>query len=193
MGTHEPEPLSWFEPEVGEVVIDVGAHIGAYTMRAALRGCRVVAVEPESASFCILLHNIALNRVSQSVLALQEAISNRIGKARLSVARSQNTGSSSLQRRVSEHFQEVNVESLDSLISRADIVAVDWLKIDVEGDELNVLSGAETTLSKTRKIVVEVTPESESDVEHVLASKGFKLTRKDRPLKPAYLFLERLA
>jgi hypothetical protein len=52
---------------------------------------------------------------------------------------------------------------------------VDWLKIDVEGSELNVLNGGEETLQKTRRVIVESKAADRGAVMSRLLSRGFEV------------------
>src|SRR5438445_13762141 len=74
---HEPRTSSWFRVKPGDVVVDVGAHIGRYTLMAARYASRVVAVEPEPSNFFALLSNIRFNSYS-NVTALCVALSSHV-------------------------------------------------------------------------------------------------------------------
>lgn len=58
----EPETIAWIEGlAASDLLLDVGKGVGTYTMLAAARGHRVLAVEPEAGNYCLLHRNIALN------------------------------------------------------------------------------------------------------------------------------------
>ena len=67
--TEEPETIAWiddFQPD--DVLLDIGANIGAYTLyAAAVRGIRVIAIEPSTENFATLCRNIRENYVSHLV------------------------------------------------------------------------------------------------------------------------------
>lgn len=74
----EPETLGWiqgFGP--GETMLDVGANVGLYSLYAAHRGHRVLALEPESQNFALMNENIHLNGLVSRVTAYCLALSNR--------------------------------------------------------------------------------------------------------------------
>ena len=75
MTIHEDELIQYFKPEAGDTVVDVGAHIGLYTLIASNRvgsSGKVFAIEPDPMNFEILVQNIRLNNL-ENVLALNYA------------------------------------------------------------------------------------------------------------------------
>ncbi len=190
LGTQEPEVLSWFMPRSGHTVVDIGAHIGCYSLRAARLRCTVIAIEPAVPSYNILRKNLQMNAF-HSVIALQEAVRDKQGIGQISVHALGQTGSSSFQKRVSDQLQKVKVETLDSITEALRIDKIDWLKIDVEGDELKVLDGATRSLAITQKIIVEVGDATGASLTTRLNSQGFRLTKIQRQATVAYLLFER--
>ena len=73
----EPGTVSWIEEmSEGEVLLDVGANVGLYSLCAArFRGARVFAFEPESQNFALLNANIHRNGLQDAVLAYSVALS----------------------------------------------------------------------------------------------------------------------
>jgi len=120
-------------------VVDVGAHHGAYAVVlgkiAQERGGKVIAIEPNPASFTVLARNVALNGLEGTVALEQVAITQRSSTVRLALL-----GSESF---VSEESQpdtlEVKGEPLSDVLRRHGVSHVDLLIIDVEGAELPVL------------------------------------------------------
>ena len=68
-----------------DVFLDVGAHIGIYTIRLAQRVLKVIALEPEPRNYNFLLKNIAINGVKNKVIALPIVASDKDGYADLCV------------------------------------------------------------------------------------------------------------
>ena len=68
----EPDTLEWIDGfEAGDVLYDIGANVGAYSVYAAKRRAwRVIAVEPNPFSFHVLARNMALNGVQGAVTPL---------------------------------------------------------------------------------------------------------------------------
>jgi FkbM family methyltransferase len=79
---HEPDTQSWIDDHVkpDDVLWDIGANIGAYTLYAGLtRAVRVVAFEPLASTYAMMADNIALNGIGDRAMALCAALSNASG------------------------------------------------------------------------------------------------------------------
>ena len=120
---HEPATTKWFKVQTDEVVVDVGAHIGRYTLMAAANDARVIAIEPDPSNFRLLERNVKLNGRSNVVL-LSQAMTARPGTLLLSPAPPWNTGISSVRSNNEERLsnssssREVRVsgETLDNTV-----------------------------------------------------------------------------
>jgi FkbM family methyltransferase len=151
-----------FRPRPGWIVVDVGAHMGFYTVRAAaLVGSsgRVIAVEPDPANYAILKRNVQQCNLT-NVTAVNAALSDRDGIAQLRIDDWASTGRVLIQNEANSDFQSsacvVKTMRLDTLTRELEIEKVDLVKIDVEGAEMLVLKGAKECLEKsTARIVVE--------------------------------------
>lgn len=152
-----------FNPKEEDIVIDVGAHIGPYTLiaskRVGLNG-KVIAIEADPDNFNILNRNIRLNKLT-NVIPLNYAVYSKEGKIKLYLPNSHEHSSYTKyntvmsDRAVGEtKFVEVKANTLDYLLLSNDIKHEDinWIKIDVEGAELEVLKGATNVLSKSKHI-----------------------------------------
>jgi len=141
----------------GMTVMDVGANWGLYSLlisRAVGPSGKVYAFEPVPEIFARLKEHIALNNAT-NVIPVPIALSDEKGIMKMSVK----GGESSLFRRVSDEFVEVQVERLDDFVEREGIERVDAIKIDVEGAELKVIRGADKTIRRNKPILmVEVFP-----------------------------------
>jgi FkbM family methyltransferase len=135
----------------GETAIDVGAHIGSYTLRMASRFRHVIAFEPNPFNRHILKLNIQLNKI-KNVHVEDAALSDTNGVSPLFLQRTTG-GTGSLN---PHHYGfkydtavQVKVRRLDEF----EIPEVDVLKIDAEGNELQILKGASQTIDRTRPIL----------------------------------------
>jgi FkbM family methyltransferase len=139
----------------GEVAVDVGANIGSYTLPLARNFRKVIAFEPSNTYCDVLRRNIALNGL-RNVHVYQMALSDVDGQVPLYV---RHGGSSSLS---SNHYglpfdnlSYVHAGKLDGLSSS--LGHLDFIKVDAEGHELSVLSGAAQILSRLKPtIAIEV-------------------------------------
>src|SRR3989441_3170465 len=95
-GKYEPLTAEWFHVGIGDVVVDAGAHIGLYTLRAAAKAATVVAIEPDPSNRSLLERNIRLNGFS-NIIVVPKALSSRSGTGMLSLAGRANTRVSSLE------------------------------------------------------------------------------------------------
>ena len=126
--------------------VDVGANVGFFTCLAASMGKKVIAVEPSALNRSYLRKNIKLNSFS-GVKVFGAALSDTTGMSRLY---GQGTGSSLLAGWAGSdtcHFERIPLMTLDSVMESAAGKRV-LIKIDVEGAEHKVMSGALATLNR---------------------------------------------
>ena len=144
-GTYEPEQTQLFEQHIppGATVFDVGAHVGYYTLLASVLvgdTGRVWAFEPNPTNHAFLRRHVAVNR-RENVHIENAAVSDRSGTASFAFGTGSGTG------HLDTHGSlEVRTVRLDDFC-REHGVQPGFLKIDVEGAELDVLRGAEETVA----------------------------------------------
>jgi FkbM family methyltransferase len=120
---------------------------------------KVIPIEADPKNFDMLNKNIKLNELSkENVIALNYAANSIKLTVKLSIS-DKKTGQTIYSSIISnrdptEKFIEVNANTLDNLLHENKISAeqVNWIKIDVEGAELEVLKGATNVLSKSKDI-----------------------------------------
>jgi FkbM family methyltransferase len=162
MTTREDDIIEKFQPKGEGIVVDVGAHYGRYTLIATKRigpKGKVISIEADPQNFDMLRKNVQLNELSEeNVITLNCAASSNKSKVKLSIPekKSGHTIYSSIipGRSPSEKFIEINANNLDNLLTENEISLeqVNWIKIDVEGAEFEVLKGATNILSKSKDI-----------------------------------------
>ena len=138
------------EIEKGDVVYDVGANTGLYTLFAA-KACpdgEVIAFEPYPPNLGLLKQDVARNQL-QNVEIVDMALSDSVGSIEFSQPDKDDVGygSSAIEATESEATIEAPTTTGDQLIADGEIPAPSVVKIDVEGSEPLVLEGLETTLS----------------------------------------------
>jgi FkbM family methyltransferase len=163
MTIHEDEIIEHFTPKQGDIVVDIGAHIGLYTIISSKRvgtNGKVIAIEADPGNFEMLNRNIKLNQLT-NVIALNYAVYSKETKIKLYLP-SGESGFTKYNTIVSDwannedKFVEVNANTLDYLLQLNQIreEEVNWIKIDVEGAEFEVLKGATNVLSKSKDIAL---------------------------------------
>ena len=148
---HESHIVGRFTPKEGDTVIDIGAHIGRYTITSSKQVGKtgtVVAIEADPDNFQLLKRNIALNNLT-NVLPLNYAVfSTRTRMKLYEQSASAKYNSLMLARAAkTENYVEVNADTLDSILKLNEVNQVNWIKIDVEGAEFEVLKGSTKTIS----------------------------------------------
>ncbi len=161
LGSYEQEKVNEFSRRVqpGDVVYDIGAHVGYYTLLASIlvgpQG-RVFAFEPLPANLEILHRHLRINRVS-NVEVIEAAVSDRAGTAAFAPAADNSMGSlagDDASKIAGGHGEvQVRVEVIDHLLSAGRLPAPDCIKIDVEGAEYRLLSGAGECLARHRPLL----------------------------------------
>jgi FkbM family methyltransferase len=133
----------------GGVMVDVGANYGIFSLNAARlvgKTGRVLAFEPARGNFSTLEKNLALNEATQ-VRAFQMALSDKPGTLRL-YHDPDPTRNSLAPGSNAQDFEEVEVKTLDVVLSANAVGKIDFIKIDVEGADELVCRGALETLRK---------------------------------------------
>lgn len=152
LSTYEREQTRLFEDAItpGNVVFDIGAHAGYYSLLASVlvgSSGSVFAFEPEPRNALYLKKNMAINRCG-NVTVVESAVGNNSGTTRFEYGTGSGTG------RVTSNAAGLAVPmvSVDDFTER-NAVLPDHLKIDVEGAEMLVLQGARRTISRARPVI----------------------------------------
>lgn len=164
LDTKEPDTIAWLkEMKSGEVLWDVGANMGQYSLIAAKLGLRVEAFEPESQNFALLCRNIGINNLGDLVTAWPQALSDESGFEFFYSQSLQVGGScSSYGASVNFHLQpkQYPVKQGASAITGnafADKYGFpNHIKIDVDGLEHKVLAGMGGVLPVVQSVLVEL-------------------------------------
>jgi FkbM family methyltransferase len=179
MTTHEEDVLEQFSPKAGDIVVDVGAAFGFYAILASKqvgKSGKVIAIEPQPQVFGMLKKNIELNNLQNIVLLNYAAHSNT---ATLKLFDNYSVVAERAKDAKVTSFTKVKADTLDNLLAPLNLREVDWIKIDIEGAELDALKGAEKTLANSKNLtfVVEVhSSEIFTQVTAFLKARGFGIT-----------------
>lgn len=166
--------------------VDVGAHVGLYTVAAALHGPgRVLAFEPNPSARAQLDGNVALNECA-NVLVVPKAVGDAPGSALLHVPLTPDPSFSSLAAGRFDEGEPIDVEvtTVDAEVEAAGL-RPSVVKIDVEGGELAVVGGMQRTLERHRPVLlVEVSEPSARELARRLDGySGFCVGRRLEPLE----------
>jgi FkbM family methyltransferase len=183
---HQPdyEPLVWVMPERGSVFIDVGAYIGPYTILAAKAvGAtgRVIALEPDPTNRRQLEKNLQLNGISTCTV-VPLAVWSCSGRIGWSEAERPDW------HRACEEASSGAIEAttLDDLVADHALDRIDWIKMDIEGGEVEALRGAQRTLARFRPALFIEIHDTIAPIRNLLGSLNYCIERESFDQPPDY-------
>ena len=154
---YEPENLDFIDTiKANEVMYDLGACEGRFSIYAAQKGIRVVSFEPEAKNFSVFSQNIELNNIPEDKLkAFNYGVGEKKGKAVIKIGQPWEGG----HQKVVDHGeirndlnfnfienQTINLTSIDTFVEEGICSPPNYLKIDIDGSEMPFLLGAKKTL-----------------------------------------------
>ncbi len=197
--TKEPETIEWINQfEKKQILYDIGANVGVYSLYAAKQEHQVFAFEPSAFNYHILVKNVQLNQFQHLVSPVCLAFSHQVELGTINMGDVQAGGAL-------HHFGE-EVDTIDSLNQNAKTVfrhsmigySIDefirvfnppfpnHLKIDVDGIEHLIIEGAKQTLrdSRLKSILIELdlsqSNYSQQQIKSQIERAGFSLTLQQR-------------
>jgi|GEM_PF-427395 FkbM family methyltransferase len=198
--TEEPETIAWLD-ELAEddLLWDIGANVGMYSIYAAkFKHCHVVAFEPESQNFAILVRNINLNGIQGLCTPANLAVADQSGIGKLHVryltqggaynSFDSTAGGHAIPESNQDIWQTDEVKpitqimygaAMDDLVEKAGMEAPTHIKIDVDGLEPLIIAGGSRLLghARVKSVLVEINRSSKRDMEipEIMKLKGFRL------------------
>ena len=187
--TKEPCTLEWIaEFQPNDVLVDVGANVGMYSVwAAATRKTKVFAFEPESQNYALLNRNIMANKLQDRIKAYCMGLSDQQGLTDLHIADLRAGGSNHAVAEALNYkhepleavFQQGCVAfRLDDLVESKAIPVPNHIKIDVDGIEPKVVAGAANVLKNPalRSLLIETNLNLDDHRQMVqdLTNLGFK-------------------
>lgn len=172
-------PFCRVEPE--DVVVDIGANIGIFSMFAALQGAtKVHSYEPSSETVSYLRKNAEANHLHQ-IVPHWGAVSDRTGTLRLFLTRGHCSGSNrvfDIDLREGDTAEEVPAFTLEQVLDENGLETVDFMKIDCEGAEgLIVPSTPAACFQRVKKLAMEfhdqMSPVRHEELQRQLEATGF--------------------
>lgn len=176
------EQEDWFEKELrflrrwltpGMRIIDIGANHGVYALtmaKAVAPSGRIDAFEPTAATADLLAQSIAKNGFGNLQL-WRRALSNREGQAKFYTYPNSELNSFTRIETAGEIVEEVSVSTLDHQSQELGWSAIDFVKIDTEGEEIAVIDGGQRFFSDQSPLVMFEIPASrnEADIARLIA------------------------
>lgn len=194
----EPETVDWIEKVIkpGDVMYDIGANVGVYSLVAAkffAGRVKIFALEPAFTNFTNLCKNIYINNCQDIIVPLQIALSDETVVKHFNYRTLTPGGSlhslgepldqkGRLFKPIFKH--PILCYRLDDLITQFDLPIPNHIKIDVDGNELDILRGARNLLQnkQVQSIIMEVNEDGRrgafEDFINFLQSMGFTLDSK---------------
>ena len=180
--TKEPETLAWIDEfKSGDVFWDIGANIGCYSMYAASRrDINVCAFEPSPANFWLLSVNSSTNDFGNALVTYPFALSDRTGIIQWSPSIVPGGADNQL---LQGGQSAVQAYSIDDLIDMSTVQFPNHIKLDVDGIERLILTGAEKMLGDKRlcTIMVEIDERNDVDIDFtlkLLKQSGFQAPKR---------------
>jgi len=199
--TKEPETIEWIETfEKGDLLWDIGANVGCYSLYAAKKDISVMSFEPSAANFFLLQKNIEINKFDLKIQAFCLAFSDTSETGYLNMSSILMGGAINSFGNPIENIELMGDSwkvqfkqgmisfSIDDFIRNYHVPVPNHIKIDVDGIEDKIISGAQKTLSdkKLKSVLVEL---DENQVEYnkgiidILEKSGlFLVSKKHSPM-----------
>ena len=196
--TKEPETIAWIDfcSKENGTLFDIGANIGAYSIYAAHinNNLNVFSFEPVLNNYSTLVKNKTLNKLD-NLTTFQMALSSTSKLETLYIS-DERVGNSGAQigapiNERGENFVPSSKEtlfclSLDVMVEEFGFTIPNFIKIDVDGHEIDILQGGLKTLGEPelKSILIECNGgESKNKIDTLLESKGFSLDERFNNLK----------
>jgi FkbM family methyltransferase len=194
-------PISPLQIGLDDVVVDIGAHCGIFTMFAAsLTRNTIYSFEPSPHNFQILKDNISTNNL-KNVILFQLALADRVGSAPFllnhishqeNLLRYEHLNPEQLIPQKLEEYEEIMVPitTLEHIIEEYHIEHIDFLKLDCQGAEGAIFSSTpKEYLLRIKKIAMEyhdhISLLNHDDLQKILEEAGFTtLIKKKDALSP---------
>ncbi len=174
---YELETLQYLQTNYGNFqnILDIGSNIGNHMLYycSNMQAKQVICFEPNSFNHGVLCKNVELNNLQQVVTVHNCALGEKTGKGIQKDFSNSNTGMNRIEAAAVHEEGAIEIKRLDDF-GYSDI---DFVKIDVEGFEVEVLKGAANTLRNSKAVVmIEVFEKSRQQVNELMESYGYRNT-----------------
>ena len=141
----------------GDIVVDIGAHVGYYTLLMAQlvgKNGKVYSFEPDPVNFQLLKKSVEINGF-ENVVLIQKAVSNITDKVKLFLGDNDSAINRIYDAKLGDAKESIDVESIriDEYFKENDEL-VNFIKIDSEGSEVKIINGMKQFLSRNQELVM---------------------------------------
>ena len=197
--TKEPDTLKWLDKNGSnkKVLYDIGANVGIYSLYYSKKfNSSSYIFEPSFLNLNLIQNNLLLNNLEKKVTIIPNPVFSktmisklyqlrRIAGDAVTTFNDSNVFNKMLRKSKANNSQSINQImslSIDDLIEKNILKKPDLIKIDVDGNELEVLKGCRKTLKNNKKmsILIEIRKETYKLVSSILKEIGFNLISKSR-------------
>lgn len=173
---------NYLQPEKGDVFIDIGAHLGKYTLPIAkIVGDKglVISIEAHPINYKYLIKNIKLNSLT-NIIPLNIAAWE--DNCKIKIFHGDVAGHHSIKINKNLGYIHIQARIMDDMLEEINIKKVNWIKIDVEDAEYECLKGLIKTLKRYKpKIIIEVFPRNYEKISILLKKNGYNMTKISPP------------
>ena len=162
----------------GDIVIDIGAYVGSFSLLATRRKANlIIAIEPNPYSFKCLKLNTQLN---DNIICKNMGVWNTKENLIFFIDKKYPIADSLVIPPINHEKINIKVDTLDNIINEYKLQTIDFVKMNIEGAEIEALQGMDKTLKITKKIVIDAHHVRENEltipkVLELLERYGFKL------------------
>lgn len=145
----------YYDLKPGEIVVEAGAYIGFYVVKAAElvgENGKVIAIEAVPENFEIIKRNVEANHL-KNVILINKAVWNTSTKIKF-YREGKQIGSITQEVVATDNFIEVQADTIDDMLKENGISKIDFIRIQLNGVELEALEGMSQTLSYKPKVLV---------------------------------------
>ena len=190
LASKEPETLEWIDGFPSNSTLwDVGANVGLYSVYAAkTKSAKVYSFEPSVFNLETLASNIHLNGLSSLVTIIPIALNDKTGEGELNMTSTELGGAlSTFDKSYGCDGRELDVVfkyslisiTMDEALSKLNLKAPDYIKIDVDGIEPLILRGGANVLRRVKGVLIELTGlwiQQTEECEQLLVAGGLTKT-----------------
>ncbi|HYF03213.1 MAG TPA: FkbM family methyltransferase [Patescibacteria group bacterium] len=174
------------------IFLDIGAHIGKWSIVAGRTAKKAYAFEPTPEPYKYLLQNISLNGLTGKVVPVNKGVSSSRGEMTFEISPTNSSMSKIVQASTDAPTLTIPTTSIDEFLKEENIAFsdIELVKIDVEGHEFEVLKGMKHLLQQAKRIriICEILPEQVEKAEIIRWMESLHFKTHELPTGNDFLF-----